>query len=210
VPPKLVSDSRVVALPVPVEAWHGSESKDAIVVCYAGNPDKKGLDLIAGAWPHTDLTDRRLIVTGIEPDRGRAFLRSRDVPEPSGLEWAGLLPADAHRDLLERAEIYLSASRFEDYGIAQLEALGTGSLLVTSPSAGPYEALHVARRLEPALVARDSSPEGLALALRAALQMPPEARRAYRERAAALLAPYSEEELRSRLRDRVLPLLGLA
>jgi glycosyltransferase involved in cell wall biosynthesis len=201
---------RAIALPVPVDGGGGrSETRDPIVLCYAGNPDKKGLDLIAAAWPDIDVEDRRLVVTGIEADRGRAFLRSRGVEEPPGLEWAGHLTAEAHRELLARAEIFLSASRFEDYGIAQLEAPGMGAMLVTTPSAGPYEALPLARRLEPALVARDSSPQAISLALRAALEMPPAARRAYRARAAALLEPYSEDELRRRVRDQVLPLIGL-
>jgi hypothetical protein len=39
--------------------------------------------------------------------------------------------------------------------------------------------------------------------------MPEPARRDYRARAAELLAPYSVEELRRRLREQVLPLLGL-
>jgi glycosyltransferase involved in cell wall biosynthesis len=209
-PERLLRTNGVVALPVPVVARGDvPDPKDPIVVCYAGNPHKKGLDLIAAAWPDIDVEDRRLMVTGIDADRGRAFLRSRDITEPPGLEWTGHLSEDAHRELQSRAEIFLSASRFEDYGIAQLEAPGMGALLVTTPSAGPYEVLPLARRLEPALVARDSSPDALSLALRAALEMPEPARRDYRARAAELLAPYSVEELRRRVREQVLPLLGL-
>ena len=103
--------------------------------------------------------------------------------------------------------LYVSASRIEEYGVAQLEALAAGALLVTTPSSGPYEALPLARRLEPALVAADRSPQALAAALRAALELPEPARGEYRERARKLVAPYSREELRRRLERDVLPLL---
>jgi len=118
-----------------------------------------------------------------------------------------MLPQEEHRALVARAEVYLSASRIEEYGVAQLEALAGGALLVTTPSAGPYEALPLSRRLEPALVAAERSPQALAEALRAALELPEPARAEYRERARMLVAPYSREELRRRLEQDVLPAL---
>ena len=45
--------------------------------------------------------------------------------------------------------------RREDYGIAQLEALADGCVLVTTPAPGPYAALAIARALDPRLVADD-------------------------------------------------------
>ena len=51
------------------------------MVTYAGNPDKKGLDLIAQAWGSAPPAGRRLIVTGIDAERGRGFLRDRGVSE---------------------------------------------------------------------------------------------------------------------------------
>jgi glycosyltransferase involved in cell wall biosynthesis len=198
----------VAALPFPVTIPATvADDREPIVLCYAGNPDKKGLDVIAEAWDSAGPADRRLVVTGVEPERGRAYLRQRGVTEPDGIEWAGALDADRHSALLSRAEAYMSASRFEDYGITQLEALAHGALLVTTPSAGGYEALELARQLEPALVANDESSTALATALRAALEMPPGARAAYRLRARELVVPYSEAEVRRRLEEDVIPLL---
>lgn len=200
--------SRVVALPVSIRAGAGSgRARAPVVVAYAGNPDKKGLELIAAAWRLAAPAGRRLVVTGIDAATGRAYLRDRGVDEPAGLEWAGMLPSDDHRALIESAEAYLSASRIEEYGVAQLEALAAGALLVTTPSRGPYEALAPARALAPRLVAPERSPQALATALRAALEMPEAARSAYRERARALVAPYSRAELRRRLEHDVLPAL---
>ena len=198
----------VMPLPHPVAipaSWPAE--REPIVLCYAGNPEKKGLDVIAQAWDMVAPAGRRLVVTGIDAERGRAYLRKRGVAEPAAVEWAGSLDADRYGALLSRAEAYVSASRFEDYGIAQLEALANGTPLVTTPSQGGYEALALARQLEPAFVARDGSPGALATALRAALEMPSAARADYSERARLLVAPYSEAEVRRRLEEDILPLL---
>jgi glycosyltransferase involved in cell wall biosynthesis len=207
-PTPVPHDRPVAALPFPVDVPAAvSDERDPIVLSYAGNPEKKGLDVIAQAWNIAAPADRRLLVTGVEPERGRAYLRQHGLADPADIEWAGNLDANGHAALLSRAEAYMSASRFEDYGITQLEALAHGALLVTTPSAGDYEALSVARALEPPLVAGDESPASLATALRAALEMPPAARAAYRRRARELVAPYSEEEVRRRLAQDVIPLL---
>jgi glycosyltransferase involved in cell wall biosynthesis len=198
----------MVALPFPVTVPGAvSAERDALVVAYAGNPDKKGLDVIVQAWAAAAPGAHRLVITGIEAHEGREFLQERSVAEPPGIEWAGRLDPAEHLALVARAQAYLSASRFEDYGIAQLEALAHGTPLVTTPSAGGYEALPLARQLEPALVARDASPQSLATALRAALEMPAAARAAYAARAGELAAPYSEAEVRRRLEQDVIPLL---
>jgi glycosyltransferase involved in cell wall biosynthesis len=208
VPVQVRRDSRVVALPVTIGVVAATDgAREPVAVTYAGNPDKKGLELIAEAWRLPAPEGRRLVVTGIDAAAGRAHLRSRGVSEPPGMDWAGMLPEAEHDALIARAEIYLSASRIEEYGVAQLEALAAGALLVTTPSRGPYEALPLARRLEPAIVAAERSPQALATALRAALEMPEPARAAYRERARELVSPYSRDELRRRLERDVLPVL---
>jgi glycosyltransferase involved in cell wall biosynthesis len=208
VPAQPRSGQHVVRLPFPVTMPDTVVAeREPLVLCYAGNPDKKGLDVVVQAWAAADAGRRRLLVTGIDPARGREFLRGRGVDEPEGLEWTGNLDPERHAALLGRAEAYVSASRYEDYGIAQLEALGCGTPLVTTQSEGPYEALSLARDLEPAFVAGDSLPASLATALRAALEMPAAARAAYSARARELIAPYSEAEVRRRLEQDVIPLL---
>jgi glycosyltransferase involved in cell wall biosynthesis len=203
----LLRELTVIGLPIPIRPVTDARPREPIVVTYAGNPDKKGLDLIARAWRSAPPAGRRLVVTGIDAERGRGFLRDRGVSEPDGIEWAGRLDPERHLALVASAEAFVSASRYEDYGLAQLEALAAGTPLVTTESDGPYEALPLARNLEPALVAGDSTPETIAIALRAALQMPGPARAAYAERARELLAPHSEQELRRRVEEDVLPLL---
>lgn len=202
-------DTATVPLPVPVDGAGTSPSheRDPFALAYAGNPDKKGLDLLVGAWGMIGPPAWRLVVTGIEANAGRRFLRRRSIEEPPGIDWAGFVESERHRELLRRAELFVSASRYEDYGLAQLEALAHGALLVTVPSPGPYEALRLARELDPRLVAKESSAEALAQALRAALELTADEKTAYRERARALVAPHTRETLRQRLKDEVLPAL---
>ena len=207
VPEDMVGTSRVVALPVSIAPVAPAAERERVAVAYAGNPDKKGLEIVAEAWRLAGAPAGRLVVTGIEAEAGRAYLRRHGLTEPPWTEWAGTMDEDEHRALIGRAEIYLSASRIEEYGLAQLEALAAGALLVTTPSDGPYEALGLARRLEPALVAAERTAAALADALRAASDLPGPERAEYRRRATELVAPYSREELRRRLDDQVLPLL---
>ena len=130
-----------------------------MMVCYAGNPHKKGLDLVLRAWaiaaPPTPWT---LQVAGIDPELGKAWLRRHRVPEPVGLVWRGKMSPTDYRNLTSEAEVVVAGSRYEDFGIAQLEALADGAVLVTMPSAGPYEALSIARSLDAKTVAATITP----------------------------------------------------
>ena len=172
-----------------------------MAVCYAGNPQKKGLDTIAAAWNRLSPSPA-LVVTGIDGAAGRRFLAERRVSEPEDVEWAGIVSPERFRELTASAELFVSASRFEDYGLAQLEALADGALLVTTQSEGPYEALPIARQLDGRLVSND-----LAAAIRAAQATTEAERESYRARAAELLKPHSRQELRRRVEEQLLPLL---
>jgi glycosyltransferase involved in cell wall biosynthesis len=213
-PDELLRKANVVALPLPIELRHeeedGSEgaAREPIVLCYAGSPRKKQLDVVAQAWALAELPGEMVLcVAGIDEAAGREYLRRRGVPEPDSVEWAGMLDPAEYRELVGRATVFLAASRYEEYGLAQLEALAAGALLVTVPSPGGYEALEIARKLDSRLVSEDSSPAALAASLRAALSLPEDERRRYRKEARALLEPHSREELKRRLQRDVLPVL---
>ncbi len=198
----------MVALPVAIDATPGPAGpREPAAVLYAGNPEKKGLALAVAAWAQAAPADWRLRVTGIDQDPGRRHLARHGVGEPSGVEWDGVVPQDRYRALLESATVFVSASRHEDYGLAQLEALAAGLVLVTVPASGPYPALDLARELDQRLVARDDSPQALAEAVEAALGMADAERARYAERARELLGPHSRAELRRRLTEQVLPVL---
>ena len=137
----------MIPLGVPIERVPGAAARDIAALAYAGNPHKRGLEVLAAAWARVGLgrAARR------RRDRGRrgrrAWLARHGVPEPAGIEWVGVVPRPEWLALLGRARLYVNASRFEDHGIAPLEALSAGAALVSLPTPGPYPALRMARAL---------------------------------------------------------------
>jgi glycosyltransferase involved in cell wall biosynthesis len=113
------------------------------------------------------------------------------------------------RELLGRTRLFAAASRFEDHGLAPLEALSAGAALVTVPTPGPFPALAMARQLDRRLVATDRSPAALADALRAGLALSDSERALYAQRADALLAPHRIEAIARTVSEQVLPALGV-
>ena len=111
-----------------------------------------------------------------------------------------LVPAD-YFALLRRARVFVCAPRREEYGIAQMEALSEGCLLVTTPAPGAYVALPIARELDPRLVGED-----LGAALRCALDAPAAG---YAARAAELVEPFTTASVDRVVAQELLPrLLG--
>jgi len=190
-----------VVVPVPIEpAPHAAGgSRDVAAVTYAGDPVKRRLTEVLDAWARGGRGDERLIVAGLPADareRTPGLAPRLDAP---GVEVAEpMAPAEFHA-LLARARLLIAAPRIEDYGIAALEALASGCLLVTTPSPGPYPALELARELDARLVADDLAP-----AIRTALDDP---RPGYAERAAELLAPYTRAAVDRTVAETVLPRL---
>ncbi len=170
--------------------------RDIAAVAYVANPSKKGLPRILPAWAAARRPGERLVLAGAAEQDLRA--QGFALPAP-GVQVVPMLPYAEYRALLRRARVFLCAARREDYGIAQLEALSDGCLLVTTPSPGPYAALPLARSLDPRLVGED-----LAGALRVALDDPaPD----YALRAQAALAPFRRAEVDRLVAEQLLPRL---
>jgi Glycosyl transferases group 1 len=178
-----------VVVPVAVQSSGApAPVRDIDVVAYAADPVKRRLDLLLATWQRARRGDETLVVTGIDGHD--------DVP---GVRFSGRLPPDEFRALLRRARVFMAAPRREDFGIAQLEALADGAMLVATPAPGSYPALALARALDPRLVAEDLAP-----ALRAALDDPAPG---YAARAAELVAPFSRDAVSATLSQHVLPRL---
>jgi glycosyltransferase involved in cell wall biosynthesis len=187
---------------VPVEEIPGAEMRDIDAIAYAGYPHKRGLDRLCLAWARVARPGERLVVGGIERERAVRWLDRHGAHEPPGVEWHGLVPREEWLSRVGRARVFVNASRREDHGLAQLEALSAGCALVTVPSAGPYEALGLARTLGPELVSED-----LAAALRAGLDL--DDRSAYAAHARELLGPFRPGVVERVVASSLLPALGL-
>lgn len=199
----------VVPCVVDVTATPAGDAPDA--TAYAGNPDKRGLDVLCEAWRAAAPRGARLLVSGIDDAEARAWLRRRGIAVPDGVEFAGAVPHERWTALVAGSRAYLSAARYEDWGMAQMEALAAGTPLITVPTPGPNVALPLARQLGPELVAADSSPVALAEALRRWLSMSDDDRARYADEARTALEPYSDAALRRLVAEEVVPaLLGTA
>ncbi len=214
-PARAREGGRALVLPVPVEPSgppgstgppesiaSSAPERDIAAITYAANPAKKGLDRVLAAW-HAVRGElppdvpRELVVAGASAhELGTAGF---DVGEAEGVRVVGALGSEEYRALVRRARVFVCAPRREDYGIAQLEALADGCVLVTTPAPGPYAALPIARALDPRLVGEDL--EG---ALRTALCDPPAD---YAARAREALAPFSRETVDRMVADELLPRL---
>jgi hypothetical protein len=196
--------AEALVVPMPVAPSEGSEPRDIAAVTYGANPHKKGLDIVLSAWLRAAKPDEELVVAGVDEREGELWLRALvthvapGLPGPSArVRFAGMLAPAEYRALLRRSRVFLSAARREDYGIAQLEALADGCMLVTTPSPGPYAALPLARDLDPRLV-------GPELAIRTALDDPLPG---YAERAAATIAPFTPDAVDAVVAEQLLPRL---
>ena len=188
--------AEAIVVPIPVQpSGPPGGPRDVAAVTYAANPHKKGLDRVIAAWSRARAGDEQLVVAGADV--------RLDVP---GVRVAGRLAPEEYRALLRRARVFVTAPRREDYGIAQLEALADGCVLVTTAAPGPYAALPLARELDARLVVEpDDDGAGLARALRLALDDP--AAHDYARRAAAAVAPFSRDAVDAAVRDELLPRL---
>ena len=198
---------KVVTLPVAIERLSGADVRDVHAVAYAANPIKRGLGLLCEAWRSARPPGGRLIVGGLDRERALLWLRRAGLVEPPAVEWTGELSRQDWLAHVARARVFVNASRYEDWGIAQMEALAVGTPLVTVPTPGPNEALSLARRLAPGLVAPEPTVPALARAIQAGLSLTEAERTAYRTTADAMLESYRPEAVQQTLAQEVVPVL---
>lgn len=179
-----------LVVPIPVEpSGPAAPERDIDALVYAADPVKRRLELVLDAWAAARRDGERLVVAG--PGR-----EPRD-----GVTYASELSPEDYRALVRRAKVFLAAPRREDYGVAPLEALADGCVVVTTPSPGPYPARELVRALDPRLVTDD-----LAAGIRRALDDPPAD---WPARALEALAPFRRAAVDRVVAEQLLPrLLG--
>ena len=145
----------VVRIPIPVDEVQPRRDRDIAATTYAGYPRKRGLDLVCRAWPEARPPGGRLVVGGTDREKALRWLDRCGVDEPDGVEFTGMIPRAEWLRTVARSRVFVNASRHEDYGVAQFEALAAGTPVATVPSPGAYEALPLLRHLAPELVVDD-------------------------------------------------------
>jgi glycosyltransferase involved in cell wall biosynthesis len=200
-PPRQV----VLACPVDVVASPAADAPEA--TAYAGNPEKRGLEVLCEAWADAAPEGACLAVGGIDRVEALRWLGRQGIRAPANVDFLGAVPHDRWTGLVAGSRVYVSAARYEDWGMAQMEALAAGTPLVTVPTPGPNEALGLARELAPELVAGDCTAAALAEALRRGMAMDDDERGRYSAHARRLLEPYSDAALRALVAERVVPAL---
>jgi glycosyltransferase involved in cell wall biosynthesis len=182
-----------IVVPIPVApSGPPAPRRDIAAITYAADAHKKGLDIVLAAWAAARRDGEELVVAG-----------GASPPPPAGVRVSGALDRDEYRALLRRARIYIAAPRREEYGLAQLEALADGAMLVAADGGADYAALPLARAGDPRLVGPD-----LAGAIRTALDDP---RPGYAAAVEPLLERFSAARVDRVVAAEVLPrLLGRA
>jgi hypothetical protein len=181
----------VVVVPIVVEASGpllAPAARDIAAITYAADAHKKGLDRVLAAWAAARREGEELLVAGGATVQPRAGVRA-----------LGALERSEYRALVRRARIYIAAPRREEHGLAQLEALADGAMLVTGEAAVAYPALVIAREVDPRLHRGE-----LAAAIRSALDDPLPG---YSQMVAPALAPFSAGSVDRVVAERVLPAL---
>jgi hypothetical protein len=197
-----------IVLPPPVTpSGEPTAEREPLAVAYTPDVKAKGLDIVCAAWGQAGLEGTRLLVFGVERDRAMGHLDRTGVQLATGVEFIGKTPPADFRAALRRARAYVGGARWEDFGMAPLETLADGALLVTVPSGGPFEALALARRLRPELVAESVAPGPLAVAIRAAFSLPDGEVERYRAEAGRLIEVFRPEAVQRAVAEQVLPAL---
>jgi glycosyltransferase involved in cell wall biosynthesis len=200
--------ARAVVVPPPVApSGAPSAERERTAVAYTPDVKAKGLDVVCGAWAAAAIPHARLEVFGVDQRTAVAHLQRTNTPLSENVAFHGKTPPEQFRAALRRGRLYVGGARWEDFGMAPLEALADGALLVTVPSGGPFEALMLAGDLEPHLVAPAIDARGLAAALRAAFELPDDRVAAYRSRAARLVERFRPEAVQRVVTDEVVPAL---
>jgi glycosyltransferase involved in cell wall biosynthesis len=206
--PDAAAPAVVVPLPVIVPELRSAGTREPLAVAYTPDPKAKGLDILCRAWARAETPpDARLDVFGIERERALRHLRRTGAPEPRNVRWRGLVPTEEFHATLSRSGMFITSARWEDYGMAQLEALALGALLVCSATEGPFEARAIAHRLKPELVGADQTPDALSGSISCAFALGDQELEEYRAAASAQLDAYRPAAVARTIAQRVLPQL---
>ena len=136
--------------PAPLASGTAAEAGPVSLLAVASVTPRKGYpDLLKALEPLTDLDWRLDCVGGLEMDRGHAdAVLAQAAPFGARVRFHGALPSDALPGLYNRADLFVSPSHYEGYGMAIAEAAAAGlPVLAASGGAVPFTTAGKAARL---------------------------------------------------------------
>ena len=132
---------RVIGNPVDFSRFipAGSRSSSVRLIWIGSLEPRKNLSLLLHALHQLSDTDITLSVigTGSLEDSLRREAKALDIA--GRIEWFGNLPSDRVAQELAHAQIYISTSTLETFGVAIVEALACGIPVIATKSGGPEE-----------------------------------------------------------------------
>jgi glycosyltransferase involved in cell wall biosynthesis len=142
------------------------------MVLYAGRLERyKNVQLVVSALPY--LSDElRLVVVGDGPSFRELTLLAADLKVDSRVEFVGAVPSPAVYGWFRAADVFVTMSRRESFGMSLLEAHVAGARLVAADIPAHAEVAALAG-IDVALVPLTADPAELAAAITGALKSPP-------------------------------------
>jgi glycosyltransferase involved in cell wall biosynthesis len=141
------------------------------VVLYAGRLEKyKNVQLVVSALPY--LSDElRLVIVGDGSSSKQLTLLAADLEVTSRVEFVGAVPSPAVYSWFRAADVFVTMSSMESFGMSLLEAHVAGARLVAADIPAHREVAALAG-IDVALVPLTAGPAELAAAIRRALSSP--------------------------------------
>ena len=116
------------------------------------------MDILIKAWSMLH-ENKKLVVTGVNKEDAVLYLKKKSIKIPHNIEFAGVMTRAGYLSKLARSGFYISPARFEEFGIAVLEALSYGKPVAATPTIGPSEFL---QEIDKNLISPSFSPVDLA------------------------------------------------
>lgn len=134
--------------PGPGPRWPGREGSERILV-HASNfrPVKRVADVVRAFAAIVREVPARLLLLGEGPDREHALAVAADLGCVDAVEWLG--PTESVEEALADADLFLSASETESFGLSMLEAMSCGVPCVSTKVGGVPEVLGETGALTP-------------------------------------------------------------
>jgi N-acetyl-alpha-D-glucosaminyl L-malate synthase BshA len=128
--------------------WHQRNGNERVLV-HASNfrPVKRTADVVRAFALIEQQIPARLLLVGDGPDREHALAVASDLGCSGRVDWLG--PKESVEDILQDADLFMSASETESFGLSILEAMSCGVPSVATAVGGVAEVLGPTGALTP-------------------------------------------------------------